>query len=82
MLELRGDTVPADEQPAIPVHQSGMVTHDSPTADKLALYTDLFRARRVRAPLGEPSDWAAGLVTRHRGRLGQARRQEAPATCL
>lgn len=46
LLELRGDTVPADEQPAIPVHQPGMVTHDSPTADKLALYTDLFRARR------------------------------------
>ena len=46
LLELRGDTVPADEQPAIPVYQPGMVTHDSPTADKLALYTDLFRARR------------------------------------
>ncbi|MFT3969096.1 MAG: DEAD/DEAH box helicase family protein [Micropruina sp.] len=46
LLELRGDTTPADEQPAIPLHRPGLVTHDSPIADKLALYADLFRARR------------------------------------
>lgn len=46
LLELRGDTVPADEQPAIPVRRPGLVTHDSPTGDKLALYADLFQARR------------------------------------
>lgn len=46
LLALRGDTVPADEQPAIPVRQPGLVTHDSPLTDKLTLYADLFRARR------------------------------------
>ncbi|MFT4217088.1 MAG: DEAD/DEAH box helicase family protein [Micropruina sp.] len=46
LLEVRGDTPPADEQPAIPVHRPGPVTHESPIADKLALYAELFRARR------------------------------------
>lgn len=46
LLEIRGSTAPAAEQPAIPVRRPGMVTIDSSKEDKLALYADLFRARR------------------------------------
>lgn len=45
LLELRGqDTRPAAEQLAVPV-RPGMVTKDSPIADKLALYASRFRSR-------------------------------------
>lgn len=46
LLELRGqDTAPSPEQLSAPVAVPGMVTMDSPVADKLALFADRFRAR-------------------------------------
>lgn len=46
LLDLQGqDTSPVSEQLAVPV-SPGMVTMASPVSDKLALYGDLFRARR------------------------------------
>ena len=46
LLDLRGqDTSPAPEQLSAPVAPPGLVTMDSPTGDKLALFDDRFRAR-------------------------------------
>jgi hypothetical protein len=46
LLEIQGqDTAPAPEQPVAGLAPSGVVTMDSPAADKLALYADLFSAR-------------------------------------
>lgn len=46
LLDLRGQgTAPAPEQPTAGLAPSGAVTMDSPVADKLALYGDMFRAR-------------------------------------
>ena len=46
LLDLRGqDTAPVPEQPAAGLAPSGVVTMDSPAADKLAFYSDLFHAR-------------------------------------
>ena len=46
LLELRGlDTAPAPEQLSAAVAPPGLVVMSSPVADKLALYTDRFRAR-------------------------------------
>ena len=46
LLELRGhETTPAPEQPAAAPPSGPVVTMASPVADKLALFTELFRAR-------------------------------------
>ena len=45
LLDLRGDTVPPAEQPAAALAPPGLVTVRSSSADKLALYRNLFRAR-------------------------------------
>jgi hypothetical protein len=46
LLDLRGqDTTPAPEQLSAPATPPGLVTMDSPTAEKLALFNDRFRAR-------------------------------------
>jgi hypothetical protein len=46
LLELRGqDTKPSPEQLAAPLAAPGLVTMASPARDKLALFTDRFRAR-------------------------------------
>ena len=46
LLEIQGqETAPAPEQPVAGLAPSGVVTMDSPVADKLALYADLFSAR-------------------------------------
>jgi len=45
LLDLRGDAVPAPEQPAAALAPPGLVTIGSSSADKLALYRSLFRAR-------------------------------------
>jgi len=46
LLELRGlETTPAPEQPVAAPPSGAIVTMASPVADKLALFTDLFRAR-------------------------------------
>ena len=46
LLDLRGqDTTPAPEQLSAPVAPPGLVTMASPVEDKLALFTDRFRAR-------------------------------------
>ena len=46
LLDVRGQhTAPAPEQPTAGLAPSGVVTMDSPVADKLALYADLFHAR-------------------------------------
>jgi hypothetical protein len=46
LLELRGqDTAPAPEQLSAPITPPGLVTMASRSADKLALYADMFKAR-------------------------------------
>ena len=46
LLAIRGqDTAPAPEQLSAPMTEPGLVTMDSPVADKLALFTDRFQAR-------------------------------------
>jgi hypothetical protein len=45
LLDLRGDVVPPPEQPAAALAPPGLVTIGSSSADKLALYRSLFRAR-------------------------------------
>ena len=46
LLQLRGDEpTPAPEQPTVAPPSGGIVTMASPVSDKLALFTDLFRAR-------------------------------------
>ena len=46
LLELRGqDTAPAPEQLSAPITPPGLVTMALRSADKLALYADLFKAR-------------------------------------
>jgi superfamily II DNA or RNA helicase len=45
LLDLRGDVVPPAEQPAAALAPPGLVTIGSSSADKLALYRSLFRAR-------------------------------------
>lgn len=52
LLALRGqDTAPAPEQLSAAVSPPGMVIMSSPVADKLALYTDRFRARTDAPPV-------------------------------
>jgi hypothetical protein len=47
LLDLRGqDTTPAPEQLSAAVAPPGLVLMSSPVQDKLALYTDRFRARK------------------------------------
>ena len=45
LLDLRGDAMPPPEQPAAALAPPGLVTIASSSADKLALYRSLFRAR-------------------------------------
>src|SRR5665647_2300866 len=45
LLDLRGDAMPPPEQPAAALAPPGPVTIGSSSADKLALYRSLFRAR-------------------------------------
>lgn len=46
LLDVRGpDLAPSPEQPTAGLSPSGVVTMNSPVADKLALYRDLFHAR-------------------------------------
>ena len=63
LLQLRGqDTAPPSEQLAVPA--PGLVTMDSPQADKLALYADRFRARTDTHAIHYENRWTgkAGWV--------------------
>ena len=65
LLGLRGqDTAPAPEQLAVPAPR--LVTNGSPNPDKLALYTDRFRART--------DVYAQRYENRWTGRAGSASR--------